>query len=838
MLKKLFQIRDINELKEDDISEFFDYEKLSKYILPVAFQNSDSFFFTADNMLGFGWVVGIKSGMGYETLSFLENGIYQDSQIPENSILQWVLWGGNFIEPLVKGYRRMKDPEKTEIMKIVDSYTDFIKKKSKSYIYDEWKVPVRNATAFFTVKVPFNLHTMTESKYFEKLTLIKQLRDTIESTLLQANFNPYRLSIQDYLMLSRSFINPNHSIDEINFSYNRKESLSKQVVHRDTVLTQYENKSLFKIDGMYGKVLTIKEYPEEFTSTDVNEWLGSIRHINRNQVNGRFIAGFIARKATEKEKSALMHKSETILKQKSFTALSTKLQERQDDAVLLGREIEKGQVIWKGLLVYYLYDENEKKITSSVRTFKNMNMVNNVVIQEEIVPVPFFMSLLPFNSYMSVTTPQVARAVTAFSYNAAHMTSIQFDWKGSGTPVMPMITRRGQLAFVDLWDTNGGMNACVVGPMGQGKSMFVNHLIFNYASMPGTKIRVIDVGESYVGIASLFKGTFVKPEFKKPLKINPFSQIENLDREMDFLVNIVDTMIKPNERCSDTERGMIQVAIRNAYNKYGSDMDINSVKSEIDALAESNKDYDFKKLAHFNLSPWCKGGQYSQFMTGKSEVNFDNDLIVFELGAVKDDKVLTNVLLLSMFYFINKEIYQGDRNIKKLVVWDEAWRFARNTAVLQFIEQGAREYRKFNGSLVFITQSIGDLLINDVTKILKNNSEYLFIFWEPQEEWERIAKDKDIYISDYEKDIYRDTIKTIKGKYSEVLVISRSSGRGILRLVLPEVLYWIYTTDAKEVALRSRFHKETGDILKAVEKCIEIKNTGDIDKFLASQKKN
>ena len=832
MLKKLLQIKSINELEEGEVEEFFDYEKLSNYILSVSYLEADNFFLTADNMLGFGWLVGIKSGLGHETLNFLENGIYQDSQIPENSIVQWIMWAGDFLHPLLKRYKQMKDQKNKEILKIVDSYVDFVRKKSKSYIYDDWQVPIRNVDAFFTIKIPFNLKNMTESKYLERLALARQIRDSLESTLFQSNFSPYRMSINEYFLFARSFANPNHTMEELSCRYNEDISINKQVINRETVVTQYESSNVIKIDGVYSKVLSIKQYPSEFTSVDVSEWLGSIRHINRNQVNSRFIAGFILRKITETEKGSILRKAETILKQKSFTALSTKLQERQDDAVLVGREIEKGQVVWRGLLMYYLYDEDIKRLNSAVRTFKNMNMINNIVLQEEIVTVPFFMSLLPFNSYHSLTTSQVARASVMFSYNAAHLTAVQFDWKGSGTPVVPMISRRGQLAFIDLWDTNGGMNASVVGPMGQGKSMFVNHLIFNYRSLPNTKVRVIDVGESYLGISKLFNGNFVKPQFRSPIKINPFSQIKNIDQEMDFLVNIVDTMIKPNESCTDTERGMIQVAIRNAYEKYDNDMDINTVRDEINRIAEENKDYDFKKLADFNLSSWCSKGQYGQFMTGRSEIEFNNNLIVFELGAIKDDAVLTNVVLLSIFYFINKEIYQGNRSIKKLIIWDEAWRFANNRTVLKFIEQGAREYRKFNASLVFITQSISDLLMNDVTKVLKNNSEYLFIFWEPPEEWERIAKDKDIYISNYEKEIYRDTIKTFKGKYSEVLVISRSTGRGILRLVLPEDLYWIYTTDASEVALRSKFMEKTNDIIEAVGLCAEAKKQGRIEEIL------
>lgn len=213
MLKKLLQIREVNELRKDEIEEFFDYEKLNRFILPIACMdtNNDNFFFTADNMLGFGWVVGVKSGIGYETLNFLENGIYQDSQILPNSILQWVLWGGDFVNPLLGSYRGMKDLDSGDIMKIVDSYIDFVKKKSRSYIYEDWQVPVRNVHVFFTVKIPFNLRNMTESRFQERLTSVRQLRDTLESTLFQANFNPYRLSIDDYLIFLTDIHKPGAS---------------------------------------------------------------------------------------------------------------------------------------------------------------------------------------------------------------------------------------------------------------------------------------------------------------------------------------------------------------------------------------------------------------------------------------------------------------------------------------------------------------------------------------------------------------------------------------------------------------------------------------------------
>ena len=820
-LKSFLQIEEIDSIEHDEIYRYFDYEKLSKYLMPIAYDRKNQFFILEDNYIGVGFLLSVKASVGKDTINFLENGIYQDPQIPENSIIQWILWGGDFIDPILDEYLNMKDPENEDVYELAKRFVSFVKEKAHGKITDDWQVPVRNMVLLMTIKIPFDFDVIqNDVEYENKVNLMKHIKSSLMGTLTQAGFSPSIMTADEYLVFARLLLNPNHRLEDGAIHYENI-PLKDQVIYRDTEVEQRIDGNFIKVDKTYGKVLTVKMYPHEFTAAEAAEWYGSVRHINRNQINCRFIVSFSLRKLTETEVASIRGKTEIIVKQKNFSVLSTKLAKRQDDAVLFAREIEEGQMVWKGLLSFYLYDEDKQRVNDSIRVLKNMTKVYNLDLQEEIVTLPFFLAAIPFNIVKELTENRINRALSMFSYNAAHVSPVQFDWVGSGTPVIPLISRRGQLAFVDLWDTNGGMNACIVAPMGQGKSMFANHLIFNYRSLPDTKIRVIDVGESYLGIAKLFNGQFIKPTFDKPIKINPFSHISNIDSDTDFLVNILDTMIKPRERCNDTERGMITVAIREAYKKYGNEMDINAIKDEIERIAESNKDYEFKKLAQFNLSPWCKGGQYEAFMSGKSEIDLNNRLVVFELGHIKDDMRLTNIFLLSMFFFINNEIYRGDRSVKKIVVWDEAWRFADNEAVLGFIEGGAREYRKFNGSLIFITQGISDLLKNSVTKTLKNNSEYLFLFWQPPEEWERMFKDKDIYLTEYEKNIYRDTIRTVKGKYSEMLVISRSMGRGILRLVLPKMLYWAYTTNAQEVALRNKFYKETGDIVEAIKKCIE-----------------
>ena len=826
--KTFFGIDDQNDaLKAEEYSRFFEKVNLSKYLFPKFYDKETGLYILEDTLskpdyVGFAFSVYPKTVMGADTLQFLETGIYQNTSIPEDTILQWNMWGGAFLTPIVNRYLSKKEES---YRYLAAKYSDFLFEHSKKGFTLDWQTPVRDLFVFLSVKVPYSF-TGNELADESKINSIVTLKNQIKSTLNQANLLPEELDPETLLLFERMFFNPGHNFQDP-FIYDENKKIKDQIILRDTLIQQPHHAGYVKVDGFYGKALTVKTFPREFTSFDLTDFLGSIRHLNRNQINTQFFFSFILRKATDKEHGNIDKKAELHMKERHFSSLSLKLKERQEDFVATMRELEQGQQLWKGFPIWYLYDKNYDFLADTVSTVKNTVAQKNIELQEELVVMPFFLASTPLNCAKFITEYAPRRAYSMMSYNAATLTPLQWDWKGSGTPTIPLLSRRGQLMFIDLWDTNGGMNASVVGPMGQGKSMFVNHVIFNYRSMPNTLIRVIDVGASYYGIAKLFNGEFIEPEFSKPICVNPFSAVVDFNQEIGQLVGIVDRMIKPSAACTDTERGLIQLSIRNCYEKYGQDTTITAVRDNILQIAKDTNDNEFKKLADYNLLPWCKGGQYEKFFNGKSEVDLTNRLVVFELGKIKDDTNLTNIFLMTMFHHINKEIYYGDRSdrkIKKLVMWDEAWRFKSNSLVLPFIEMGSREYRKFGGSLWFITQSTADLFSNETTKTIKRNSEYIFVFRQQPEEWERIAKDDELFITEYEKDLYRDTINTVKGEYSEILVMS-SRGRGIGRLLLPPEIYWLYTTDAEEVAIRHRFIDETGgDVLAAVQKCIEYKN--------------
>jgi len=817
--KKLLDIEDIKGVRQKDLLNMVYRIPLSNYLLPVSYNEKDKIYFTDDNYACFVFEVYPKPAIGEQTLILLENGLYKDNSIPDNTLIQWNYWSSNYIEPVIDNYVKLKS---SKYKSISEKYSQYLSEHTNKDITEGWSSVIKDVKVFFTCKIPCSI-----KEYDKKRSSILTIRNNINTTFDQAGLHPRSLPVDNLVFIYRMLFNPGHPSNDPTI-YDSDMEIREQMITRDTVVYQNTHNNALSIDKNYGKVLSVKVFPSQITSIDVNEYVGSIQHMNKNQINTPFIFSFLLRKQNSKEMTGLRSKAEMIMKQKSFSALSGNIERRQQDVTVLTRELEDGQVLWKGNLFWYFYDKDLDKLDKTAHIVKNMLYSKGIELQEETVPLPFMLASTPLNLTNTITYNNLKRFKTMFSYNAAHLTPIQSDWKGSGTQTIPLISRRGQLMFFDMWDTQGGMNACIVGPMGQGKSVFTNHLIFNYRSQPNVKVRVIDVGRSYFGITDLFNGNFVEPSFSNPININPFSNIKDIDRDMSFLVDIVDQMIKPTERCSDTERGVIEMSIRNALEKHKHDTTITNIRDEMNIIAEREKAKDFQRLAMFNLLPWCKGGQYEKFFEGKSAVDLSNELVTIELGQIKDDKKLTNVLLTTIFYHFNQEIYQGDKTIKKIIVWDEAWRFIKNEQVLSFIEMGSREYRKFNSSLVFITQHLSDLNANSVVRVLKANSDFLLTFWQQPEEWDKAQSDKLISLSDYEKDTLKNTLRTAKGQYSEIFITSAAFGRGIGRLLLPPYFYWLYTTDAKEVAFRDKQLKQYPDLDQAVKQCIKARKRGEI----------
>ena len=204
--------------------------------------------------------------------------------------------------------------------------------------------------------------------------------------------------------------------------------------------------------------------------------------------------------------------------------------------------------------------------------------------------------------------------------------------------------------------------------------------------MPSTSnIWIIDIGGSYKRICENVDGVYLDFREDSDIVVNPFSDCDNLSEDMDLLKSLISKMAKPTERVTDTETSVIEEAIKNAYLKYERKTNIDRI---IEALREMSDGKDPIKgkacdTIATNLFRWGSDGVFGKFFNGQNNVDLDHRFIVLELKNLSRREDLRNVILMVLFYHIQKVVYMDDdRSKRKLLIFDEAWQFFRTKLFL------------------------------------------------------------------------------------------------------------------------------------------------------------
>jgi len=810
--------------------------------------------------------------MGLDTVQKLYTNLFQNLQIPEDTIIQFTLWASPRLEIPFERYKAIKEDispvvksinslsqaleiatedekktilrdlnllqwllkvhkERKELRDMLENYWKFLKQKTKEQLTPSWKAALRDFHLFISVAFPVkNLQVLENPKEKERLW---KLKETISSAIKVAGIPFKEMDAQEYVKAIRYILHPSYQTEFIRkFPYLENKEIRDQLLFEGTIIHQHDD-GIFALDGHYFRTLTIPfgyyGYPKEVSFLDVMEFIGSFRGIDAYHLTTPFLLSFVTKKMNDKEYASLASQGNLVLNQ-ALPGIISRLKERKEDfTLLMQKKQEEHETLWWGILTATFYSKDKDFTEENAERFQQITANLGYRFLKEEIPLPFFIAQLPLNAGKEIFNKPLARTQALLAENCSHLAPISADWKGTETPVVPLISRRGQLMFFHLWNTDGGSNYAIVAPMGAGKSFFSNHLLFNYALLSNSLIRVIDIGESYFGLCQLLGGRYERFSVSKSC-INPFHFIdpslkgEGLETQISFLVNLMLALGRWAKKPTDEEKGLINQALLIAIEKWGSGFDLVDVVNLMQDIAKKRNNKELIEFAELAFTPWLPNGQYGGLFNGEPTLKFDNNFIVLELGEARDDYHLLAIVLITYLFMTTKEIMTLPRNIYKVLHIDEAWRVFETKHYLVFdaLEQGVREYRKFGGALGIVTQSIKDLFptdndpISQKIKAMRSNMEFFFLFRQGQEEWERMLDDKDVPMTEFDVNIAK-TIRTVKGEYSEMFVISRSRGKGIARLVLPKEFYWLYTTDGKEVQKRNEIYLQTRDIRKTIE---------------------
>lgn len=226
------------------------------------------------------------------------------------------------------------------------------------------------------------------------------------------------------------------------------------------------------------------------------------------------------------------------------------------------------------ITVGYSSDKDVQKITNFVENA--MSKLGIHISKRAYNQMELFAATMPGNCYR--LSPDYDRFLL-LSDAALCLMYKERQSKGDDSPLKCYYTdRQGVPLVVDITGKEGKVkmtdnsNFFVLGPSGSGKSFFMNTVMRQYYEQD-TDCVIVDTGDSYEGICSMFEGTYISYSKESPISMNPLKVTEveyneNFTEKKNFLRSLVFLIFKGNELPSKIEEALIDQTIVEYYREY------------------------------------------------------------------------------------------------------------------------------------------------------------------------------------------------------------------------------------------------------------------------------
>ncbi|RIY33683.1 hypothetical protein CKF54_02450 [Psittacicella hinzii] len=427
---------------------------------------------------------------------------------------------------------------------------------------------------------------------------------------------------------------------------------------------------------------------------------------------------------------------------------------------------------------------------------------------ESHVQLPVFFNALPLNQDPGGRS-FLQRERTMSTTQASVCLPLFAEWKGAPLPIVPLVSRTGQVLNLDLFASQTNFNCCIAAQSGSGKSFLVNEMVANLLAT-GAQCWIIDIGRSYKKLTEVYHGEFVEFSIDAEININPFSLIRNYEQDADMVFTLIQAMISPKDLLSEYQANAIKQLIKDLWDQYQAGL-------TIDRLAQALEEQEDKRLQDLavQIFPFTSRGAYGVYFKESSrnmisllqelEAQTKARLVVLELEELSGRKDLQQLVLLQLIFAVNQQMIGGQKERQKVLFIDEAWDLLASKTISYFIETGYRRFRKYNGAVVTITQSIEDLYSTPSGRAIAANSANYYLLAQKDETIKQLIN-QDKLILDAHAIRQITSLKTRKGHYAEIFMLT-DYGTGVGRLIVAPKIQLLYSTNAVDQAALKRLQE-------------------------------
>ncbi|MBN2250975.1 MAG: ATP-binding protein, partial [Candidatus Altiarchaeota archaeon] len=268
-------------------------------------------------------------------------------------------------------------------------------------------------------------------------------------------------------------------------------------------------------------------------------------------------------------------------------------------------------------------------------------------------------------------------------------------------------------------------NILVLGTSGGGKSYTIKLLIMR-EFLEGVDINIIDPQAEYTDLVQTFKGKTIKIAPDSESVINPMDLMaQALDEKKLSLLAFFRVLLG---ELTEGQRAILDDAIDGTYEDAGITKDpktwskkpptLENLYDHILPLTRSEKDIIYKPAMSIvnRLKAYISGPL--KFLNQQTKMELNNRVISFDVRDIPD--VGKGTIMFLILEYVYNQMKKSRK--RKVLVIDEAWSIFSAGEEGEYILRLVKTCRKFNLSLVMITQDVEDVLTSRAGRAVMTNT--------------------------------------------------------------------------------------------------------------------
>jgi len=747
------------QIKQANIT--LERHSLSEYLTYADYEGLLSYNVCGDQLkVGFGFELGSMTGGNDNTAIKIQN-LFQNA--PTDTIYQWAEFACNDINFIVDEWEsRQNKYNSSPLLKKMNSYRAAMLKDSVfKPLHKPSNLFLRRIERYLFVTLPFSGDIESEVELAQFLKVVENFRSKVVGTLNDASLGPAALDRAGAHRIISLVLNPHIPASKRDLYIQDDETLpfNETLTCKNTNIHVEDNGDILFDTGNEEPVsavhMTLDKLPKDLHLNQFGNLTGNTLDRD-NRINQPYyfyttihvIDNNSAREAVEASLTWLT--KQTMSQGETLKNLIPHLYDRAADSRQFIKELTEGQSavrMYSGIILYCSPETSSMDAESLQSNWSNHGFTMS---RERHIALPAFIASLPwqYNSEWDKPRKGLMRARLAKSINAASSSLVVGDWTGNVPKIkenpidkskyyycngVPLVSGRGNLSFIDIFESESNYNFTIIATSGAGKSFFANDLIRDVLSRGGM-VFTFDMGGSYADICALMGGANLDFPVSKPISINHFYGIDTEEEYADIapiLLGSVLAMAFESGNASDIESTEVENVIRKAWERHGINLGVKELHEEahLMGLELQNEGMTPQASVLFNISrqllPFAIGPKAVWF-NGEPMLDLTNPFTILELNELENDPSLKTVVFTTIIALVSRRLYGADRSVPKILLIDEAWSLLDNDRAAPFIEKAFRTIRKFMGAAGIITQSCADVDISEASKAAFNNSAWRF----------------------------------------------------------------------------------------------------------------